>query len=123
MPDRTPWWRLGDMAESDWGHSWLVKLVIVTVVFPTQVLTLMQPWNLVLLGLAWLLPINTQWAQWVGWCATIVGVILAGYGALDLSTDLAEADDQFSCVIQRGLTGRWSGPASPAAQRLPVRRI
>jgi hypothetical protein len=82
MPDRTPWWRLEDMAESDPGHPWLVKLVIVTIVFPTLILTLMLAWKLVLLGLAWLLPVDTRWAQWVGWCAAIVGVILAGYGAL-----------------------------------------
>ena len=34
---------------------------------------------------------------------------------------MAEADNQLSCVSQRGLTGRWSGPATPAAQRLCVR--
>ena len=82
MPDRTPWWRLEGMAESDRGHSWLVKLEIVTIVFPVLVLALTQPWKLVLFGLAWLLPPGTRWAQWVGWCAAIVGVTLAGCGAL-----------------------------------------
>ena len=82
MPDRTPWWRLASMTESDRAHSWLVKLLIVTIVFPVLLMALMQPWKLVLFGLAWLLPVGTQWAQWVGWCAAIAGVILAGYGAL-----------------------------------------
>jgi hypothetical protein len=67
---------------SDRGHSWLVKLVIVTIVFPVLVLGLRRPWKLVLFGLAWLLPVGTQWVQWVGWCAAIVGVTLAGYVAL-----------------------------------------
>ena len=70
------------MTESDRGHARLVKLVIVTIIFPTLVVALMQPWQLILFGLAWLLPLEKQWAQWVGWCASIVGVILAGYGAL-----------------------------------------
>ena len=81
MPDRTRWWRLETMSESDRGHSWLVKL-IVAIVFPVLVVALMQPWKLVLFGLAWLLPVDTRWAQWVGWCASIAGAILAGYGAL-----------------------------------------
>ncbi len=70
------------MAESDRGHSWLVKFVIVAIAFPVLLVALMQPWKLVLLGLACLLPVNTQWAQWVGWCASIAGMVLAGYGAL-----------------------------------------
>jgi len=70
------------MAESDRGHPWLVKLVIVAIVFPILLMALMQPWKLVLLGLAWLLPVHTQWAWWVARCAAVVGVILAGYGAL-----------------------------------------
>jgi hypothetical protein len=70
------------MAESDRRHSWLVKLVIVTIVFPVLMVALMQPWHLVLFGLDRLLPVDTQWAQWVGLCAVIVGVIFAGYGAL-----------------------------------------
>jgi len=41
MSDKAPWWRLEGMAESDCGHSWLVKLVIVMLVFPTLLLTLM----------------------------------------------------------------------------------
>jgi hypothetical protein len=70
------------MDASDRGHSWLIKLVIVAIVFPVLVVALMQPWKLVLFGLAWLLPVDQQWAEWVGWCASIVGVVLAGYGAL-----------------------------------------
>jgi len=70
------------MAESDRGHSWLVKLVIATIVFPVLVVALMQPWKLVLFGLAWLLPVDARWAQWVGWCAAIFGAMLAGYAAL-----------------------------------------
>ena len=70
------------MAESHRAHSWLVKLVIVTIVLPTLLLALMQPWKLVIFGLAWLLPADTLWAQWVGWCAVVVGVVLAVGGAL-----------------------------------------
>ncbi len=45
-----------------------------------------------------------------------------GWSALGMPTALAEAGDQLSCVIQRGLTGRWNRRAAspPAAQRLCV---
>jgi uncharacterized membrane protein YdjX (TVP38/TMEM64 family) len=79
MPDRTRWWRFEGMAESDHGHSWLVKATIVVIVFPVLLVSFMQRWKLVVLGLAWMLPADAAWAHWVGWCAVVVGVILAGW--------------------------------------------
>jgi len=76
MSDRTSWWRLEHMAESDRRHAWLVKLVIVTMVFPVLLLTLMQPWKLVIYGLAWLLPSHTLWAQAIGWCAVVLNAAI-----------------------------------------------
>src|SRR5262245_48500132 len=52
MPDHAPRWRHRRMGEADRGHAWVVKLVIVIFVFPIVFLTLMQPWKLVLFGLA-----------------------------------------------------------------------
>jgi hypothetical protein len=68
--------------EADRRHSWLIKMVIVLIVFPALVVAFTQPWKLVLFGLAWLLPVDTTWAWWLGWGAAIAGVILGGYGAL-----------------------------------------
>ena len=82
MSDKTPWGRHEGMAESDPAHSWLVKMVIVMIVFPVLLVTLMQPWKLVIYGLAWLLPADAAWAHWFGLCAVVVGTILAGWGAL-----------------------------------------
>lgn len=56
------------------------SLVIVLLVFPTLLLTLMQPWKLVIYGLAWLLPGDKLWAQWIGWCAVVIGMLLALFG-------------------------------------------
>ena len=70
------------MPESDRRHVWLVRVLIVLLVFSVLFLTLMQPWKLVLYGLAWLLPADKPWAEWVGWSAAIAGVLLALVGAL-----------------------------------------
>jgi membrane associated rhomboid family serine protease len=70
------------MEESDRRHSWLVKVLIVMMVFPTFLLTLMQVWKLVLYPLAWLLPAEGLWAQLIGWSAAVVGVVFALVGAL-----------------------------------------
>jgi hypothetical protein len=69
------------MAESDRGHAWLLKAVIVLLVFPVLLLTLMQPWKLVLYPLASILPAEALWAQIVGWAAMIVGLMFAIGGA------------------------------------------
>jgi len=82
MTDRAPWWRLDDMAESDRGHSWLLKALIVMIIFPTLLLILIQAWKLVLFPLAWLLPAERLWAQVIGWSAVVVGVSVALVGAL-----------------------------------------
>ena len=82
MPDKARWWRLEAMAESDRGHAWLVKSVIVVFVFPVLVLAFMQPWKLVTYGLVWVLPPDGSWAQVVGWGVGIVGVLLALFAAL-----------------------------------------
>src|SRR5437867_8384458 len=85
MPDcRTRWWRLQNMSESDAGHHRLVKATIAGFVFPTLLVALMQPWKLVVLGLAWILPSDSVWAYWVGWCAVVAGWILAGWGAFSI---------------------------------------
>lgn len=73
MPDGTRWWRL---------ELGLVRLVIAGIVFPVLVVALMQPMKLMLFGLTWVLPADTQWAQWVGWSSAIVGVVFAGYASL-----------------------------------------
>jgi hypothetical protein len=78
---KTPWWQLAPMPESDRGHRWLLKATITTIVFPTLLLTLMQPWKLVLLALGWILPRDPLWAQWVGWCAVVLGLIVPAWGA------------------------------------------
>ncbi len=70
------------MAESDRRHSWLVKVLIVMLVFPMLLLTLIQAWKLVLYPLAWLLPAKRLWAQLIGWSAAIVGMVVALIGAL-----------------------------------------
>jgi len=82
MSDRARWWRWDQMAESDRRHSWLVKVLIVMIVFPTLLFTFMQAWLLVLYPLAWLLPAETLWAQLIGWSAVAVGVVVALVGAL-----------------------------------------
>jgi hypothetical protein len=82
VSDKARWWRLEAMAESDRGHSWLVKFVIVVFVFPVLVLTLMQPWKLVTYGLTSVLRGDERWAQLIGWSAVIIGVLLALFGAL-----------------------------------------
>jgi len=82
MSDRASSWRLDQMAESDRRHSWLLKALIVMLVFPVLLLTFMQVWKLVLYPLAWLLPAGALWAQLVGWAAVVVGLVLAVGGAL-----------------------------------------
>ena len=69
-------------SESDPGHRWIRKSTIVAIVFPTLLVTLMQPWKLVMLGLPSILPRDQQWTEWVGWCAVVVGFILPAWGAL-----------------------------------------
>jgi len=81
MGGRVPWWRLRHMDESDRGHSWLVKALIVMIAFPTVLLALMQAWKLVLFSLAWLLPRERLWAQWIGWSAALIGLAVALFGA------------------------------------------
>lgn len=65
------------MPESDRGHSWLVKVLIVMLVFPTVLLAFMQVWQLALAPLAWLLPTGSPWAQLVGWTTAVVGLVFA----------------------------------------------
>ena len=82
MSHKASWWRLDHMAESDRRHAWLVKAVIVMIVFPTLLVTFTQAWKLVLYPLAWLLPPERLWAQLIGWSAVVVGLVLAVVGAL-----------------------------------------
>ena len=82
MSEKASWWRFNAMAESNRGHSWLVKALIVILVFPVLLFTFTQIWGVVLYPLAWLLPAGALWAQFVGWTAMVVGLVLGVGGAL-----------------------------------------
>jgi len=84
MAGKPSWWRLDQMAESesDPRHSWLLKAVIVMMVFPTLLLTFMQVWKLALLTLDLVLPRQPLWARVIGWSAVVVGAAFALFAAL-----------------------------------------
>jgi len=81
MSDRTSWWCVGAVAESDRVHSLIVKALIVMIVFPVLVVTLMQPWKLVLYLVLWLVPATKLSGQLAGG-AMLVGLVFVVGGAL-----------------------------------------
>lgn len=81
---QTSWWQLQPMSESDPGHRWILKGTIAAIIFPALLIGFMQPWKLVMFGLAAIVPTDQQWTRWLGWCAAVVGVILPALGAFSI---------------------------------------
>ena len=70
------------MAESDLADSWIIKMLIVLMVFPVLLVAFTQAWKLVLYPLAWLLPSGALWAAFIGWTVMVIGLVLAVGGAV-----------------------------------------
>jgi hypothetical protein len=70
------------MAAWDHADSWMIKILIVLVVFPVMLVAFTQAWKLVLYPVAWLLPSDALWAALIGWSVMVIGLVLAIGGAV-----------------------------------------